>query len=150
MPEMSPFFVSIVYLLYFWQGFDALDLLQSLCCSDINIPVGDVVNTLMLNKSGGCEVQCDIVRLDNDRYMYCLLLAICVLWLYMFCRYLVMSQPEQATTLYHWMRKHNTSVGISDVTGGLSVIRLLGPDVTNLLMDCASLSKASGEMPGKV
>jgi glycine cleavage system aminomethyltransferase T len=53
------------------QGPEALQLLQTLCCSDIGkADIGDVVSTLMLNENGGCEVQCDVIRLDHDRWVY--------------------------------------------------------------------------------
>lgn len=99
------------------MGPEALQLLQTLCCSDIGkADIGDVVSTLMLNENGGCEVQCDVIRLDHDRY-------------------LIMAESELTTVLDHWICRHNgsKSVSHSDVTDQLSVIRLLGPRVANFL-----------------
>ncbi|MFC9488654.1 FAD-dependent oxidoreductase [Streptomyces hydrogenans] len=49
-------------------GPDALDVLQRLCTADIDLAVGRLRYTLMLNDTGGIELDGTVVRLDTDRF----------------------------------------------------------------------------------
>lgn len=49
-------------------GDQALELLQHLCANDLDVPVGHIVHTGMLNKRGGYENDCSVVRLSKNRF----------------------------------------------------------------------------------
>jgi len=51
-------------LLHYFQSQcnGVVDWLQSLCTNDVNIPVGGIVHTGMLNERGGYENDCLLVR----------------------------------------------------------------------------------------
>lgn len=48
-------------------GNQALELLQHLCANDLDVPVGHIVHTGMLNERGGYENDCSVVRLNKNR-----------------------------------------------------------------------------------
>ena len=48
-------------------GDEALELLQRLCANDLDVPVGHIVHTGMLNERGGYENDCSVVRLKKNR-----------------------------------------------------------------------------------
>lgn len=48
-------------------GDQALELLQHLCANDLDVPVGHIVHTGMLNEKGGYENDCSVVRLSRNR-----------------------------------------------------------------------------------
>ncbi|XP_077870504.1 pyruvate dehydrogenase phosphatase regulatory subunit, mitochondrial-like [Saccoglossus kowalevskii] len=48
-------------------GNEATNLLQYLCCSDIDRPIGNIVHTGMLNSHGCYENDCSVVRLDHNQ-----------------------------------------------------------------------------------
>lgn len=47
----------------------ALELLQRLCSNDLDVPVGHIVHTGMLNERGGYENDCSVVRLSKNRFV---------------------------------------------------------------------------------
>jgi 4-methylaminobutanoate oxidase (formaldehyde-forming) len=50
------------------QGRDALQVLQYLCCNSIDVPVGKVVYTQMLNERGGIEADLTVTRMAADKF----------------------------------------------------------------------------------
>ena len=48
-------------------GDEALELLQRLCANDLDVPVGHIVHTGMLNERGGYENDCSVVRVKKNR-----------------------------------------------------------------------------------
>ena len=50
------------------QGRDALAVLQRLCANEIDVPVGKMVYTAMLNERGGFESDLTVMRLADDRF----------------------------------------------------------------------------------
>ena len=48
-------------------GDEALEILQYLFSNDLDVPVGHIVHTGMLNESGGYENDCSIARLSKRR-----------------------------------------------------------------------------------
>jgi 4-methylaminobutanoate oxidase (formaldehyde-forming) len=51
------------------QGRDALALLQRLCANDVDVPIGRMVYTAMLNARGGFESDLTLMRLAADRFL---------------------------------------------------------------------------------
>jgi len=51
------------------EGADAGDFLQRMCSNDVDVDVGDVRYSLLLNEGGGILADVTVVGLDDDRYM---------------------------------------------------------------------------------
>ena len=51
------------------QGRDALAVLQRLCANEIDVPVGRMVYTAMLNERGGFESDLTVIRQAADRFL---------------------------------------------------------------------------------
>ncbi len=49
-------------------GKDALSILQTICGNDIDVPIGKVTYTQMLNERGGIEADITVTRLKEDRF----------------------------------------------------------------------------------
>ena len=60
-------------LLPFFQGADACDALQKICSNNVNVSIGQVVYTGMLNRKGGYQTDCTVTRMDEQRYNYIVL-----------------------------------------------------------------------------
>mgnify|MGYP003886751225 CR=1 FL=1 len=66
-------------------GRDAAQVLQRLCCANVDVDVGTIVYTGMLNDRGGYEADVTVTRLADDEFS-------------------VISATAQATRDMHWMK----------------------------------------------
>jgi 4-methylaminobutanoate oxidase (formaldehyde-forming) len=99
------------------QGRDALALLQRLCANEIDVPVGRMVYTPMLNDRGGFESDLTVLRLAADRF-----------WL--------LTGSAQATRDADWIGRHigaHEHATLTDVSTMTSVLTLMGPNAAALL-----------------
>jgi glycine cleavage system aminomethyltransferase T/glycine/D-amino acid oxidase-like deaminating enzyme len=113
---------------FMFKGRDALAVLQRLCANDIDVPVGKMVYTAMLNDRGGFESDLTITRLGPDTFF-------------------ILTGSAQATRDASWIERHVASAEsavLVDVTSAYSVISLMGPKSESLLAQLSSddLSKA--------
>ena len=113
------------------QGRDALALLQRLCANEIDVPVGRMVYTPMLNERGGFESDLTVLRLAADRF-----------WL--------LTGSAQATRDADWIGRHvgaQDHVTLTDVSTMTSVLTLMGPNAAALLARASpdALPSALGE-----
>lgn len=109
-------------------GHGALELLQSLCVSNMDKPVGTVIYTQMCNERGGTEADVTFVRLAADRF------------------YLVTGSGFGVHDS-DWIRRHlpnGGSVHLIEVTSGVAVINIVGPKSRAVLM-AASESDVSND-----
>ena len=92
------------------EGRDALAFLQRLCANDLDVPVGRIVYTQMLNANGGIESDLTVTRLSETAF------------------FLVVPGATLQRDLA-WLRKHlrDEFVVITDVTAAESVLCLMGP-----------------------
>jgi 4-methylaminobutanoate oxidase (formaldehyde-forming) len=103
------------------QGRDALALLQRLCANEMDVPVGRMVYTPMLNARGGIESDLTVMRLKPDRQGD---------------RFLVVTGSAQATRDADWIARHidaNEHVTLTDVSAMYSVLSVMGPKARELL-----------------
>ncbi len=110
------------------KGRDALAVLQRLCANDIDMPVGKMVYTAMLNVRGGFESDLTITRLAPDAFF-------------------ILTGSGQATRDASWIERHvdpGEFAVLVDVTSAFSVISLMGPKSQALLAQLSpdDLSKA--------
>ena len=102
------------------DGLDALILLQNVCAGQIDVDVGRVVYTQMLNSKGGIESDLTVTRLSESSF---LLVVPCAT-----------VQRDLA-----WLNKHNSglSVVILDFSAGEAVLCLMGPNSRKVLSGCS-------------
>lgn len=98
------------------EGRDALAFLQKLCANDVDVPVGRIVYTQMLNRRGGIESDLTVTRLSETAF------------------FLVVPGATLQRDLA-WLRKHvgDAFAVITDVTAAESVLCLMGPKSRDLI-----------------
>jgi 4-methylaminobutanoate oxidase (formaldehyde-forming) len=99
------------------QGRDACNALQRLCANDVDVPIGKVVYTHMLNRRGRIETDVTVNRLGEDRFL------------------LVSSAVFQARDKA-WIESHlraQDNVVLVDVTSAYAVLSVQGPGSRTLL-----------------
>ncbi|HVJ44122.1 MAG TPA: FAD-dependent oxidoreductase [Dongiaceae bacterium] len=109
------------------QGVDALAVLQRICANEIDVDIGRVVYTAMLNSRGGFESDVTVLRLAADRFM-------------------VISGTAQTTRDLSWLEIHaaGSNATVTDITSGYGVLSVMGPQAGGIL---ARLSFASALSP---
>ena len=96
------------------QGRDALAVLQRLCANQMDVPVGRMVYTAMLNARGGIESDLTVMRTAADRF-------------------LIVTGSAQTTRDLDWIGRHigpDEHVALTALYGVLSV---MGPNARELL-----------------
>jgi 4-methylaminobutanoate oxidase (formaldehyde-forming) len=99
------------------KGRDALAVLQRLCANDIDVPIGKMVYTAMLNTRGGFESDLTITRLARETFF-------------------ILTGSGQATRDAAWIERHIAEgefAALVDVTSAYSVLSLMGPKSEALL-----------------
>jgi glycine cleavage system aminomethyltransferase T/glycine/D-amino acid oxidase-like deaminating enzyme len=99
------------------KGRDALSVLQRLCANEVDVPVGKIVYTAMLNARGGFESDLTIVRLGAMEFF-------------------VITGSAQTTRDFAWIERAigtDLHAALVDVTHGYSVISVMGPKAQALL-----------------
>lgn len=108
---------------------DIVNYLQQLCCNDVDIPIGACIKTGMLNKNGGFENECTLVRQKENNFF-------------------MISPSSQQTRIYEWMSNHLPSKGntikLSDQTSTFSVLNVVGPKATMLMQE---LTNSNVDLP---
>ena len=110
------------------KGRDALAVLQRLCANEIDVPVGRMVYTAMLNERGGFESDLTITRLGADAFF-------------------ILTGSAQATRDADWIERHigeGEFAALVDVTSAYSLLSVMGPKAEALLgrLSPDDLSKA--------
>jgi heterotetrameric sarcosine oxidase gamma subunit len=99
------------------KGRGALAVLERACANSIDVPVGRMVYTAMLNRRGGFESDLTITRLAPDTFF-------------------ILTGSGQSTRDAAWIERgigaHEHAV-LVDVTSGYSVLSLMGPKAEALL-----------------
>jgi heterotetrameric sarcosine oxidase gamma subunit len=99
------------------QGPDALSFLQHMCANDMDVAIGKMVYTPLLNDRGGFESDLTVIRLATDRFM-------------------IVTGSGQTTRDLDWLQRHVTPdmrVYINDVSAQYCVLSLMGPNSTALM-----------------
>lgn len=103
------------YAKFLVQGAGAAAGLQHLCASNVDVPVGRVVYTVLCNERGGIEMDPTVTRLDEDRFL------------------VVAPTIAQRRTEMLLRDGLPAGVAVSDVTAGWAVLHLAGPFSLELL-----------------
>ncbi|MGE0154307.1 MAG: FAD-dependent oxidoreductase [Reyranellaceae bacterium] len=98
------------------QGRDALALLQRLCARDLDVPLGTMVYTALLNRRGGFESDLTILRQAEQEF-------------------LIVTGSAQATRDRSWIARHvgDLNATVTDVTSAYVVLAAMGPNSQRLI-----------------
>jgi len=98
------------------EGRDAEAFLNRVCGADMSVPVGKIVYTQFLNRTGGIEADVTVTRLSETAY-------------------LVVTPAATRLADETWLRRHlgEAHVVITDVTAGEGVLAIMGPKARDVL-----------------
>jgi 4-methylaminobutanoate oxidase (formaldehyde-forming) len=102
------------------SGPDALRLLQRVCANDVDVELGRVVYTAMLNARGTFESDLTVIRTGADRF-------------------LLITGTAQIVRDAAWLRRHagDGRVDVVDVSARHAVLAVMGPKARDLLQPLA-------------
>ncbi len=103
------------YAKFLVQGPDAVAGLRRLCASDVDVPVGRVVYTVLCNERGGIEMDPTVTRVGDDAFL--------------------VVAPTLAQRRTEMLLRNGLPDGatVTDVTSGWAVLHLAGPCSRDLL-----------------
>ncbi|WP_392338107.1 FAD-dependent oxidoreductase [Loktanella salsilacus] len=112
------------------EGRDALTFLQRICANQMDVAIGRIVYTQMLNERGGIECDLTVTRLSEAAF------------------FLVVPGATLQRDLA-WLRRHlgDEFVVITDVTAAEAVLPLMGPNARNLLSAISPADLSNDEHP---
>ena len=102
---------------FLFQGRDALRILNRICGNNIDVPIGKVVYTQLLNERGGIEADVTVTRIEQDSF------------------FIVDSSTSQTKT-FHWMKRQiapDDFAVLTDLTSAFAVLSVMGPNSRALL-----------------
>ncbi|MCB1097855.1 MAG: FAD-dependent oxidoreductase [Verrucomicrobiae bacterium] len=102
---------------YLLRGEGACGILQQLCANNVDVPVGKVVYTGMLNERGTYESDLTVVRTDPHEFY-------------------IVTSTTQTVRDADWIRQHipfNSDTRLIDVTSGIGVVSVMGPNAPAVL-----------------
>jgi heterotetrameric sarcosine oxidase gamma subunit len=111
------------------KGRDALAVLERLCANRIDVAIGRIVYTAMLNERGGFESDVTITRIAPNEFF-------------------ILTGSAQATRDFAWIERHigdGEHAALVDVTSAYCVLSVMGPHAEALLrsVSASDLSKAA-------
>eukprot|EP00057_Strongylocentrotus_purpuratus_P021973 XP_011676447.1 PREDICTED: pyruvate dehydrogenase phosphatase regulatory subunit, mitochondrial-like [Strongylocentrotus purpuratus] len=112
------------------DGPEACALLQKLCPNEMDMAIGSVAHTPMLNERGGYENDCSVARVSENKYF-------------------IISPTQQLRRGFKWISKHlpsDGSVQLRDVTSHYTGINVLGPRARSVLQRLTTTSVALVDM----
>jgi 4-methylaminobutanoate oxidase (formaldehyde-forming) len=112
------------------EGPDAVAVLQRLCANDVDVPIGRIVYTQMLNARGGIEADLTLTRVGDDAYV-------------------IVTGASASTHNAHWIRRHIGAARavLTDVTSALAVLGVMGPRSRGLLASLTDADLSNGAFP---
>ncbi|MCY4060841.1 MAG: FAD-dependent oxidoreductase [Chloroflexi bacterium] len=102
---------------FLFQGRDALRILNRVCGNNIDVPIGKVVYTQLLNERGGIEADLTVTRIEQDSF------------------FIVDSGSSQTKTFY-WIKRQigpDAFAVLTDMTSAYAVLSVMGPNSRALL-----------------
>ncbi len=102
---------------FIMKGRDALAVLERACANAIDVPIGKMIYTAMLNRRGGFESDLTITRLAQDTFF-------------------ILTGSGQSTRDAAWIERGirpDENAVLVDVTSGYCVLSLMGPKAEALL-----------------
>ncbi|XP_070616787.1 pyruvate dehydrogenase phosphatase regulatory subunit, mitochondrial isoform X2 [Erythrolamprus reginae] len=113
------------------KGGEALEVLQYLFSNDLDVPVGHIVHTGMLNHNGGYENDCSIARLNKHSFF-------------------MISPTDQQVHCWAWLKKHmpkDKNLLLEDVTWKYTALNLIGPRAMDVLSELSYAPMTPEQFP---
>ena len=113
------------------KGRDALAVLERLCANRVNVDVGRIVYTAMLNERGCFESDITITRIAPDEFF-------------------ILTGSAQATRDFTWIERHigaDQHAVLVDVTSAYSVLSVMGPRADALLQTLSGDDLSKSALP---
>ncbi|MBW2296604.1 MAG: GcvT family protein [Deltaproteobacteria bacterium] len=113
------------------QGRDALKTLQYVCCNDVDVAVGKVVYTQMLNERGGIEADITVTRLAEDKFF-------------------IVSPGACGVRDFDYINRHigeDDFVTLTEVTSGYTMLAIMGPRSRDLLQTLTDADLSNQAFP---
>jgi glycine cleavage system aminomethyltransferase T/glycine/D-amino acid oxidase-like deaminating enzyme len=99
------------------EGKDATSVLQPICGNDIDVPIGKVVYTQLLNDRGGIEADLTVTRLAEDAYF-------------------IVTAGASETRDFDWLSRHiseDSDAVLTNMTSAYAMLGIMGPGSRDLL-----------------
>ena len=111
-------------------GAGALAAVQRVLAADLDVPVGKVVYTTMLNSRGGIETDLTATRLADDRF-------------------LLVAPAITQRRVHRWLLRHAAAPDavVTDLTAGLATLAVMGPRSRELLGRLTDADLTSAAFP---
>ncbi len=113
------------------QGRDAKDVLQRVCANDVDVPIGKVVYTQLLNQRGGIEADLTVTRLAEDTY------------------FIVTSGVTEIRD-FDWLSRHipgDSHAVLTNLTSAYAMLGIMGPEARNLLSTLTDADLSNDTFP---
>jgi 4-methylaminobutanoate oxidase (formaldehyde-forming) len=113
------------------QGRDAMQVLQRICCNNVDVAVGKVVYTQMLNERGGIEADITVTRLADEKYF-------------------IVSPGATGVRDYDWIQRHifeDLFAVLTDVTSAYTMLAVMGPKARDLLSNLTDADLSNKGFP---
>jgi glycine cleavage system aminomethyltransferase T/glycine/D-amino acid oxidase-like deaminating enzyme len=113
------------------KGRDALAVLERVCANRIDIPVGRIAYTAMLNERGGFESDVTITRVAANEFF-------------------ILTGSAQTTRDFSWIERHigdDERASLVDVTSAWSILSLMGPRAEALLSSLSGDDVSKAALP---
>ena len=111
------------------EGRDALEVLETISCNRIDVPLNKVVYTQWLNERGGIEADLTVTRTGEAQFM-------------------VVSAATTQLRDFTYLRRHAERAGhcfVSDLTAGLPMLGVMGPKSRAVMQKAAPHTDFSNE-----
>ena len=119
------------FIKYLVQGRDALQVLNRICGNEIDVPLGKVVYTQLLNERGGIESDVTVTRTAPDTFI-------------------VIDSATLQTKTFYFIKNHirdDEFATITDVTSGHMMLGLMGPNSRAVLSKLTDADLSSESFP---
>ncbi len=113
------------------KGRDALAVLERICANRIDVPIGRIVYTALLNERGGFESDLTITRIGEREFF-------------------ILTGTAQTTRDSAWIERHiedDEHASLVDVTSAFAILSVMGPRAESLLAKLSHEDFAKAAMP---
>ena len=113
------------------QGRDAKDVLQRVCANEVDVPVGKVVYTQLLNQRGGIEADLTVTRLAEDTFF-------------------IVTAGVTEIRDFDWLSRHipgDSNAVLTNLTSAYAMLGIMGPEARNLLSTLTEADLSNDTFP---
>jgi len=114
-----------------FQGRDAKDVLQHVCANDVDVPIGKVVYTQLLNQRGGIEADLTVTRLAEDTYF-------------------IVTAGATEIRDFDWLSRNipeDSNTVLTNLTSAYAMLGIMGPESRNLLSTLTDADLSNDAFP---